>query len=190
MKDQEYEKLIIDINNHLNSICDDGRMKYHIIPVVNIAVEMAKKLNADIQVVEISAYMHDVTRILGDRENHHITGAQYTREFLKKYNIEEDKIKQIENCIRNHRGSVENERITIEEKIVATADAISHIEYPLPLFYAWYGKRKCTIDDGAIEIKNKLQRSWNKIEIEYKKEELKEKYTYLMEILNLGDDLK
>ena len=85
MKDKEYDKIIYDINKLLNNICDDGRMKYHIIPVVNISLEMAEKLGADKEVVEISAYLHDVMRILGDKENHHITGAKYAREFLEKY---------------------------------------------------------------------------------------------------------
>lgn len=184
MKDKEYDKIIYDINKLLNNICDDGRMKYHIIPVVNISLEMAEKLGADKEVVEISAYLHDVTRILGDKENHHITGAKYAREFLEKYEFDNKKIKLIEACIKNHRGSVNNKRETLEEKIIATADAISHIEYPLPLFYTWYGKRKATLEGGAIEIKNKLQRSWNKIEFEYKKDEIKEKYNYLMEVLS------
>lgn len=184
MEDEKYKNIIKDINTLLNDICDDGRMKYHIIPVVKISLEMAKKLNADIQVVEISAYLHDVTKILGDKKNHHITGAQYAREFLQKYDFDNKKIKLIETCIKNHRGSTNSRRKTIEEKIISTADAISHIEYPLPLFYTWYGKRKCTIENGAIEIKSKLQRSWNKIEFKYKKDEIKNKYNYLMEVLS------
>ena len=103
MKDNNYEIIIKDINILLNNICDDGRMKYHINPVVHIALEMAKKLNADVRVVEIAAYLHDVTRIQGDKENHHITGADYARKFLEKYNFDNEKIKLIERCIRNHR---------------------------------------------------------------------------------------
>lgn len=184
MKDKNYKEIINDINKILNEICDDGRMKYHILPVVRISVELAKEFKADEQVVEIAAYLHDVTRILGDKENHHITGAKYARDFLEKYAFDNKKIELIEKCIKNHRGSTKNNRETTEEKIISTADAIAHIEYPIPLFYTWYGKRKATIEEGAMEIKNKLQRSWNKIEFEYKKDELKEKYNYLMEVLS------
>ena len=74
-------------------------------------------------------------------------------------------------------------RDTIEEKIVATADAIAHIEHPLTLFYAWYGKRQCQIDEGADGIINKLQKSWGKIEFEDVKKELEEKYKILMKLL-------
>lgn len=144
---------------------------------------MAKDLNADMQVVEIAAYLHDITKITGDRKNHHITGANYTEEFLKKYNIEKEKIDQIKNCIKKHRGSSEFTRDTLEEKIIATADAVAHIEHPLTLFYAWYGRRQCQIDQGADGIINKLQRSWEKIEFDYIKESMKEKYEFLMKIL-------
>lgn len=183
MEDKEYKKIINDIEILLEDICKDDRIKYHIIPVVNISKEMAKKKNADIQVVVIAAYLHDVTKILGDRKTHHISGAQYARKFLEKYKISNEKINLIEECIKNHRGSTDYERKTLEEKIVATADAVSHFQHPLTLFYAWYGRRQCSIDDGADGIKNKLQRSWNKIEFEYVKKELKEKYNYLMQLL-------
>lgn len=183
MENAEYEKVIKDINILLNDICKDDRMKYHIIPVVNISIEMAKKLHADVQVVAISAYLHDITKILGDKKNHHISGAKYAREFLGKYKIKNEKIELIEECIKNHRGSIEYERKTLEEKIVATADAVAHLQHPLTLFYAWYGRRQCSIDDGAEGIKNKLQRSWNKIEFEYIKEEMKERYEALIKLL-------
>ena len=119
MKDKNYKEIINDINKILNEICDDGRMKYHILPVVKISVEMAKELKADEQVVEIAAYLHDVTRILGDKENHHITGAKYARDFLEKYAFDNKKIELIEKCIKNHRGSTKNNRETTEEKIIS-----------------------------------------------------------------------
>ena len=183
MQEKEYEKLINDIKNLLNDLCKDDRVKYHINPVVEIACDMSKKLGADIQVVEISAYLHDITKITGEREKHHITGAYYAERFLKKYNIEDEKVEQIKNCIKKHRGSYEGKRNTLEEKIIATADAVAHIEHPLTLFYAWYGRRQCSIDEGADGIIKKLQKSWNKIEFDDVKEKLNKKYKNIMKIL-------
>lgn len=183
MNNKDYKVIIEDIHKLLNDLCRDDRVKYHINPVVEIACNMAKELNADIQVVEISAYFHDITKITGDRKHHHITGANYAEKFLKKYNIEEEKVEQIKNCIKKHRGASEFKRETIEEKIIATADAVAHIEHPLTLFYAWYGRRQCSIDDGADGIIKKLQKSWDKIELDYVKERLKVKYDILMKML-------
>lgn len=183
MKENEYKKLIEDIKELLADLCKDDRVKYHIDPVVNIACDMAKRLNADIQVVEISAYLHDITKITGERKNHHLTGAKYAEDFLKKYDIEQEKVEQIKNCIKKHRGSSEFNRETIEEKIIATADAVAHIKHPLTLFYAWYGRRQCQIDEGADGIMHKLERSWDKIEFEYVKKELEEEYNILIKML-------
>lgn len=183
MQKEEYQILIKDIKALLQNICKDDRVKYHIEPVVKSAKNLALKFNADVQVVEIASYLHDVTKITGDRKKHHITGAKYAEVFLSKYNIEEWKVESIKNCIKKHRGLSEYTRDTIEEKIVATADAIAHIEHPLTLFYAWYGKRQCQIDEGADGIINKLQKSWEKIEFEDVKKELEEKYKILMKLL-------
>ncbi len=183
MKEEAYQLLIKDIKKLLKETCKDDRVKYHINPVVENACKMAKELKADIQIVEISAYLHDITKITGERKNHHLTGAEYAGNFLSQYNIEPAKIEQIKNCIKKHRGSSEFTRDTMEEKIVATADAMAHIEHPLTFFYAWYGRRKCQIDEGADGIIDKLQRSWNKIEFEYVKENLNEKYQILMQLL-------
>lgn len=183
MQEKEYKILIKDIQNLLNSVCKDDRVKYHINPVVKIACKMAKKMNADIQVVEVAAYFHDITKMIGERKNHHLTGGKYAEDFLSNYNIEKEKIEQIKNCIKKHRGSSEFSRDTVEEKIVATADAVAHIKHPLTLFYAWYGRRQCQIDEGADGIICKLERSWNKIAFPDIKDELEAEYNILMKIL-------
>lgn len=183
VRENEYNKLIDDIKILLKEVCVDDRVKYHIEPVAEIARNMAKEMNADMQVVEISAYLHDITKMTGVRKNHHLTGAQYAEKFLNKYNIETDKIEKIKNCIMKHRGNSEFERTSIEEKIIATADAVAHIEHPLTLFYAWYGRRQCQIDEGADGMIAKLNKSWDKIEFPNVKEKYKERYDILINIL-------
>lgn len=183
MNESEYKRLVVDIKKLLNEVCIDDRVKYHIEPVVMIATNMAKDMNADMQVVEIAAYLHDITKMTGNRKNHHITGAQYAENLLRNYNIDPEKIEQVKNCILKHRGNSEFVRTTVEEKIIATADAVAHIEHPLTLFYAWYGRRQCQIDEGAEGIVNKLSKSWNKIEFYDIKEKYRNKYDVLMKIL-------
>lgn len=183
MKEKEYEILIEDIKKLLNEVCKDDRVRYHIEPVVEIACKMAKKMNADLQVIEISAYLHDITKMTGNREKHYLTGAKFAEDFLKNYDIEEKKVNMIKNCIMKHSGSSEFTRNTVEERIIAAADAVAHIEHPLTLFYAWYGRRQCQIDEGADGIIYKLERSWNKIEFQYVKNKYEKKYNILMNIL-------
>ena len=160
MRNQE---ILNEINSILTNVCDDEQLKYHIIPVVNNAKELAGYFNAKMEIVELSAYLHDITKITGDRDKHHITGAEYAENLLNKYDIPMDVIQHVKKCIFNHRASIDNPRETIEEKIVATADAMAGIQYPLPIFHTWYGKKKCNLRDGADEIKKKLDKSWKKL---------------------------
>lgn len=45
-----------------------------------------------------------------------------------KYMIDAKKISLVRKCIRNHRGSISSEKISLEELCVADADAISHFD--------------------------------------------------------------
>lgn len=185
----DYYDILKDTEELLNNVCkeDIGRMKYHVIPVVTYAKELALEFGADIQVVELAAYFHDLTKIMGDKDNHHITSAEYAKNFLKERNLEDEKIEKIYNCILNHRGSIISERETIEEKIVATADSMAHIINALPMFYKWYGIRQLSIEDGAKKIREKLERSWKKVEIAEVRERLKDKFEFLMEVVTNGE---
>ena len=44
MQEKEYKTLIKDIQNLLDNVCDDDRVKYHINPGVEIACKIAKKM--------------------------------------------------------------------------------------------------------------------------------------------------
>ncbi len=67
----------------------------HILPVVNYAKIMAKKLDADEEVVEIAAYLHDYANIIktGNEKDHHVKGAELAFQILSKYNYPEAKKK-------------------------------------------------------------------------------------------------
>lgn len=60
---------------------------------------------------------------------------------------------------------------------------MAHIQQPLPMFYTWYGIHKMDILEGAVEIENKLKRSWNKIYYDFVQDELKDQYECLMRVL-------
>jgi uncharacterized protein len=59
-------------------------------------------LNADEEICEISAWLHDIKKIKGESEKHHIYGAEEAVEILKRYNYPEDRIEKIKHCIVTH----------------------------------------------------------------------------------------
>lgn len=154
---------------------------YHIEAVAKNAEILAERYNADKEVVIISAWLHDIASITDYSlyEEHHIHGAKIAQEILQKFDY--DKIELVKKCIINHRGSIINDKLSIEEKIVADADAISHFDSIPSLLYLAYVNKNMDIENGANFVKNKLQRSFNKLSQE-SKEFYTQKYNEVMKI--------
>ena len=138
---------------------------YHIEAVAKNGELLAKKFGADEEVVIIASWLHDIASItdIDLYEMHHIHGASIAEEILTKLNYDKDKINLVKECIKNHRGSVKMDKLTIEEQCVADADAISHFDNVPSLLYLAYKQKGMSIEEGADFVKNKLIRSYNKL---------------------------
>ena len=138
---------------------------YHIKAVVDNAVMLAKQFGADEEIVIIAAWLHDIASITDYNlyEEHHIHGAEMAKEILETYDYDKEKIAQIQSCVLNHRGSISGERLSLEELCVADADAISHFDSVPSLLYLAYVERKMDIGEGISFVKQKLERSYNKL---------------------------
>ena len=161
-----------------------GPYKFHFVPMRNYAVKLAKQKNADIEVVEIAAWLHDIGSIIYGRENHHITGAEIAEEKLSVINYPKEKIEKVKRCILNHRGSIDNSKESVEEQIIAEADAIACFDDVLGIFQAAYCWEGHTSRDSATKsVKEKLVRKYSQLSIEGK-ELVKPKYDAAMLLLN------
>lgn len=156
---------------------------HHVLRVVNIARELAKKLRANKEIVELSAYLHDIGGIKGDPENHHISGAKEAEIILRQFNYPENKIKKIKHCIYAHRGSKSIKKKTIEAECIATADAMAHFEDIPSLFSLVFKKHRMSIDEGVIWLRSKVERDWKKM-IPEAKEMMKKKYKAIKTLLS------
>lgn len=138
---------------------------YHILPVVEHSLALGKKFNADLEVLELSALLHDYAGVLNFKlyKDHHLHGARLAENILQKLNLPKEKIIHVKECIISHRGRVKIGKKTIEAKILASADAMAHISELADMFYLTYGIHKYETSEGAEWLKGKLQRSWDKI---------------------------
>ncbi len=157
---------------------------YHIRAVVENAIILAKQYHADMEIVILSAWLHDIASITDYQlyDKHHIYGANIAREILIDMNYPLDKIEKVQKCILNHRGSNLIKKDSIEEICVADADAISHFDSLPSLFYLAYTKRQLGMEEGILFVRDKLTRSYQKLSEESKKI-FKEKYDITMQIL-------
>ena len=157
---------------------------YHIEAVVRNAEILANKYNADKEICIIAAWLHDIASITDYKlyEEHHIHGTKIASEILRKFEYDDNKIELVKACILNHRGSIDNKRLSKEEQIVADADAISHFDSIPSLLYLAYRERNMNVEEGKDFVKSKLERSFRKLSDE-SKIFYKEKFENVMKIL-------
>lgn len=173
------KKKIIEI---AKEVYEDADYKYHILPVVKNALLLAKKLNADAEVVEAAAYLHDIGRgtkreqfIIKDEEEHHATGAEETKKILKDLGHSEEFIQKVAHCVLTHRRRKGQKLDSLEAEIIACADAMAHFDAFLNLFTVFLKTAK--FEDAIIEIERKMDTDWNKkLTLLEAKEIAREKY--------------
>lgn len=99
-----------------------GHDYFHVKRVVDNALEIAKAENADLFLVEISAWLHDV----GDYKLHDgfDQSEELVRQFLVTQNIPEDLIVKVNEIISQVSFSKGNQATSIEAQIVQDADRL------------------------------------------------------------------
>lgn len=157
---------------------------HHMLPVVEYAKQMAVVLEADIEVVELAAILHDYASVKDYAlyEDHHLHGGDEAERLLKPFAYPADKLELIKSCIREHRGSVFMKRQSQESICVASGDAMSHIAGVPSLLHLSYVQRGLTVDEGCDWVLKKINRSYNKLCSEGK-EIIQAKYDSAVSIL-------
>lgn len=187
MEDNMIEQIKLEVRNRCENPSNffGSGIYEHIESVAKHAVELAKHYNGDVEVCEVAGWLHDIASITDYKlyKEHHIYGADIAEGILNSFNYPKDKIELVKLCILNHRGSVLKEKTTKEEICVADADAISHYDTLPSLFYLAFVQRKLNIDDGVAFVRNKLERSYNKMSCE-SKEYYKDKMELILSILS------
>ena len=127
--------IIEEIKNFVEAECRKPTSKYgfesfenHFRPMVSWAGKLSDQLGGDKELILIASWLHDIGSIIEGRKDHHLTGAKIAEKKLVELDYPKIKIELVKKCILNHRGSRNDERKSLEEKIVAEADAISNFD--------------------------------------------------------------
>ncbi len=112
---------------------DWGHGRGHIERVVSTAVEIGKREGADLEIIELSAILHDIfaneekhTGVEGFR--HEIEASKEARKILKRLGLADKTIDAVCHCIESHRkrtGRIQPQ--TIEAKCLFDADKLDCI---------------------------------------------------------------
>jgi len=182
--------IIQEIKNFVESECKKPTSRYgyepfpfHFVPVVEYAEKLANELGGDKEIILIAAWLHDIGSIIYGREDHHVTGAKIAEEKLKEFQYPVEKIELVKRCILNHRGSQQNNRESIEEQIIAEADAMSSFDNISGIFKAAFVYENQNQGEAKASVKRKLENKWKQLNFENSKQMIEPKYDAAMLLL-------
>jgi uncharacterized protein len=119
----------------------------HVDRVVKIALLLAKKEKADIELVHVGAVLHDVGRCVG--QPHNETGAKLASEILNDVHYPPKKTQKITRIVLLHNLD-SNKLNSLEEKIVWDADKIDLLgAVGIARGFHWCGKQSF---DSAVKL--------------------------------------
>ena len=118
--------------------------------MVQNAKQLAPRFNADLEIVELAALLHDYASIKDKAlyADHHIHSPIEAEKLLKRFGYPEEKTEAVKDAIATHRASVITEHRNPEGACLANADAMSHIEQVPSLLYLTYIHHGMGIDEG------------------------------------------
>jgi len=162
---------------------DEDDWKYHIVPVANYAIKLAKLLKVDEEITELAALLHDIGRLKFGGEDHDITGVPEAEKILKQHGYSQEIIDEVKHCVESHRGSKNIPPKTTIAKIIANADAMAHFDV-LPVFFYWRCK-KSSFEEAFKWVDEKIERDWNKkLTLPEARQMMEEKYKAIKLVLD------
>ncbi|MFH1631303.1 MAG: HD domain-containing protein [Candidatus Aenigmatarchaeota archaeon] len=164
--------------------CSEDDWKYHVSIVIDYSRILAEKLGADKEIVELGSILHDIgwIRDINDDPIHDTVGQKHAEEILKEFGFSEDTINKVNHCIESHRVRIIP--ITLEAKIIANADAMSHFDSMPYLLKIALKNSNGNIKESVQWLYDKLENDWKKkITLPEAREMIEEKYKAAKRIL-------
>lgn len=150
----------------------------HIERVVKLAVYIAKKEGADVEVVRKSAELHDIAR---DKPNHAVESAKIAREILKKQGYSDEFIERVAHCIEAHSFSSGIEPKTLEAKVLSDADKLDAIgAIGVARAFIFSGENGRSIEETLKHFEEKLLKLKDLLYTKTAKELAKERHEFLL----------
>ncbi len=96
----------------------------HVLRVTRLAVRIARAEAADVEVVRVAAWLHDVAE---ERDDHHLAAARVARDLLARARAPSAFIEAVAHSIEAHRFSHPPEPRTLEAQCLSDADKLDAI---------------------------------------------------------------
>lgn len=134
------------VREKMSSLNGTAHSYAHVKRVFNIAVLLATKEGANLELVKIGSLMHDLGRVIGSPHNE--TGAKLTREILKEMKYPSENSEKIAKIVLNHEIGAMPE--SLEEMIVWDADKLDLLgAVGIARVFHWAGATKETFEKAV-----------------------------------------
>ncbi|MEM7336873.1 MAG: HD domain-containing protein [Chloroflexota bacterium] len=124
----------------------------HVQAVVNTAVKLAGLTDADPEIVEASAWLHDIRK--ETKDIHPQEGAKFARQFLPQTDFPVEKIEAVASAIEQHMGLWLDEPLeNLEAQVLWDADKLTKIGATIIFHFTgnWLTKNKPVTTHDILE---------------------------------------
>jgi uncharacterized protein len=126
------------------------------------AAELGRTLGADLEIVELAAWMHDLSAVrdFAALPKHPALSAEIARKMLQERGYPSERIERVAACIASHSAPVQIGKGPLEEVCVSNADAMSQIVKPAYWFYYIFKVRQFGFVEGREWLRQRVASHW------------------------------
>jgi uncharacterized protein len=148
----------------------------HTLRVYGLCERIGKAERADMEVVKIAAYLHDIGRSVQDQSDgnvcHAAEGAKLTHEIVGQLPLSDFQKDNIVHCVRSHRFRGNHEPKTLEAKVLFDADKLDSIgAVGVARAFLFAGEVGAKLHNPDIDVEN--TRPYSKEDTGYREFKLK-----------------
>lgn len=134
----------------------------HLSVVVGYARQLAEALGADLEIVELAGWLHDISAIqdFAALPKHPALSVPIAQRMLQERNYPAERIARVTACIASHSLPVQLGNGLVEEVCISNADAMSQIVKPAYWFYYVFRVRQFGFAEGRDWLRQRVESHW------------------------------
>ncbi len=170
--------------NKTQNVFGSAFFDQHILIVKEYACRLAELLGADREIVEISAYLHDISAVrdISTINRHSDLGAEIAESILMEKSYDPYNIKLIKQVIKSHSKPIKIGEGNLEEVCISNADAVSQIVNPSYWLYFAFSIRKLSYAEGISWYNGRVEENYDGL-IDIARNMIRDKYSSVKNII-------
>jgi uncharacterized protein len=137
----------------------------HVTVMRDTAIRLADTFEADPEIVELAAYLHDIAAVqdFSALLRHAELGADLAAQFLAEQGYPRERIQRVRDCILTHSTPLPPGQATPEQVCISQADAVAQLLRPA--YWLWYAfvPRAMDYKTGREWYRQRIESHWNAI---------------------------